>query len=167
MATGSGAFADSYLGRLRQLIGSRPVLMPGARVIVERADGAVLLIRRGDNRLWGWPSGSAEMGQDIATTARQELLEETGLSAAELVPVGYSSDPEKDRIEYPNGDVLHAFAMIFHVTDWTGEPRPDGTESLDVRWWEPADLPENRTLAVRRSYEALVRFKQTGRFQLI
>jgi 8-oxo-dGTP pyrophosphatase MutT (NUDIX family) len=164
----SGSFADSYLGRLRAVIGPRPVLMPGARVIVEDGDGRVLLIRRGDMKLWGWPAGSAELGQSIEQTARQELLEEAGLTAHRLVPVGFSSHPADDRILYPNGDVLHAFAMIFHCTEWAGTPRPDGSESLDVRWFAQDALPDDRTLAVGRSLGALQRYKAAGGvFQLI
>src|SRR3546814_5809409 len=85
----------------------------------------------------GWPAGSAEIGQSIEDTARQELVEETGLTAHRLVPIGFSSHPVDDRIEYPHGDVLHAFAMIFHFAEWSGAPRADGRESLEVRWFPP------------------------------
>lgn len=164
----SGSFADSYLGRLRQIIGPRPILMPGARIIVENGDGEVLLIKRGDFKLWGWPAGSAEIGQTIEDTARAELAEETGLSARHLVPVGFASDPVEDRVEYPHGDVLHAFAMIFHVTEWEGEPRADGHESLEVRFFPQNALPEDRTRPVLRTLEALQRYKASGGvFQLI
>jgi len=164
----SGSFADSYLGRLRAIIGPRPVLMPGARVIAEDGRGRVLLIRRGDMKLWGWPAGSAEIGQSIEDTARQELAEETGLTAHRLVPIGFSSHPVDDRIEYPHGDVLHAFAMIFHCAEWSGTPRADGQESLEVRWFPPDGLPDDRMLAVSRSLDALRRYRASGGvFQLI
>lgn len=164
----SGSFADSYLGQLRKIIGPRPVLMPGARIIVENAAGEILLIKRGDFRLWGWPAGSAEMGQSIEETARAELREETGLVAHRVTPVGFASDPVHDRIEYPHGDVLHAFAMIFHVTEWSGEMRADGHESLDVRFFAPDALPQDRTPPVSRTLAALQRYKASGgRFQLI
>lgn len=164
----SGSFADSYLGRLRKIISPRPVLMPGARIIVENSAGEVLLIKRGDFKLWGWPAGSAEMGQSIEETARAELVEETGLIARNLVPVGFASDPVHDRIEYPHGDVLYAFAMIFHVTEWEGDPRADGHESLDVRFFPQDGLPEDRTRPVLRTLQALQRYKACGGvFQLI
>lgn len=164
----SGSFADSYLGRLRQIIGPRPVLMPGARVIVENPDGGVLLIRRGDFKLWSWPAGSAEIGQSIEDTARTELLEETGLTAGPLTPIGFASHPEHDRVEYPHGDVIFAYAMIFHATEWEGELRADGHESLDVRFFPQDALPDDRTAPVMRSLEALQRYKAScGVFQLI
>lgn len=164
----SGSFADSYLGKLRQIIGERPVLMPGARIIAENAAGEILLIKRGDFNLWGWPAGSAEMGQSISDTARAELYEETGLTAHQVTPVGFASDPVHDRIEYPHGDVLFAFAMIFHVTEWSGELRADGHESLDVRFFPQDRLPEDRTPPVSRTLAALQRYKASGgQFQMI
>ena len=164
----SAGFADSYLGRLRQVIGSRPVLMPGTRIIVENAAGEVLLIKRGDFKLWGWPAGSAELGQTIEQTARLELLEETGLTAHAMTPIGFASHPEHDRIEYPHGDVLYAFSMIFHVTEWSGTLRPDGDESLEVRFFHPESLPEARMDQVSRNLSVLDRYRESGgTFQLI
>lgn len=164
----SGSFADSYLGRLRAIIGPRPVLMPGARVIVENPAGEILLIRRGDFQLWSWPAGSAEMGQTIEDTARTELREETGLVAGPLTPIGFASHPEHDRVAYPHGDVLYAYAMIFHATAWEGELRADGHESLDVRFFVQDALPEDRTGTVDRTLGVLHRFRASGGvFQLI
>ena len=56
------SFADSYLGRLRQLVGNRLVLVPGARIIIERDDGRILLHKRTDFDIWGLPGGNAEEG---------------------------------------------------------------------------------------------------------
>src|SRR3546814_308155 len=85
-----------------------------------------------------------------------------------LVPIGFSSHPVDDRIEYPHGDVLHAFAMIFHCAEWSGAPRADGRESLEVRWFPPDGLPDDRMLAVSRSLDALQRYRASGgAFQLI
>lgn len=53
-----------------------------ARVLVEDADGAVLMFRftPGDRPpLWATPGGECDAGEDFAVAARRELLEETGL----------------------------------------------------------------------------------------
>lgn len=160
-------FADSYLGQLRAIVGNRPIAMPSVCVIVENGAGEVLLIRRSDMGIWGWPAGSVEIWDSIETTARKELEEEAGILAHALVPIGFSSDPVAERIEYPNGDVLHAFSMIFHVTEWSGIPRPDGLESTDVQFFARDALPPDRLLAVSRELDALERYKETGVFQLI
>lgn len=161
------SFADSYLGRLRALIGPRLVLMPGARVICENAAGEILVIKRGDFGQWSMPAGSAEEGQSIEQTARQELLEETGLIAETMIPFGHASDPVLDAMHYPNGDKLQAFAMMFHCERWSGEARADGDESLEVAWIDPMRLPDPHMDQLRRTRDAFLRYKSGGGFQMI
>lgn len=138
------AFTGSYLWRLRQEVGSELVLMPGAMVVPQRADGRVLLTKRGDSGEWCLPAGAAEEGGSFAQTAIDELAEEAGIAvtAQDLIPFGCLSAAETHTIHYPNGDVTHCFAMCFLVREWTGEPTPDQAESIAVRFVEPDDLPE-------------------------
>jgi ADP-ribose pyrophosphatase YjhB (NUDIX family) len=55
-------FAYSHLGRIRRLVGPQPLLVPGARVVIERSGGKVLLQKRSDLGIWGLPVGNAEPG---------------------------------------------------------------------------------------------------------
>lgn len=62
----------------------------GASVIVLRRD-AVLMVERArapSTGLWSFPAGRAEPGEEAEETARRELLEETGLMAGRLIPLG-------------------------------------------------------------------------------
>jgi 8-oxo-dGTP pyrophosphatase MutT (NUDIX family) len=124
-------FAGSYLWRLRQKVGSDLVLMPGAMVVVQRADGRVLLTRRIDDGTWCLPAGAAEKGSSFAETAIAELGEETGaiVSASGLEPFGCLSRAADHTLAYPNGDVTHCFAMCFLARTWSGDLRPDGAEA--------------------------------------
>jgi bis(5'-nucleosidyl)-tetraphosphatase len=64
-------------------------------VKLERSAG-VILFRKVDNRPlfllldygshWDYPKGHVEKGEDDVTAARRELLEETGIAEAELLP---------------------------------------------------------------------------------
>lgn len=98
------SFSDSYLGRLRQKIGSDLVLMPGAMVVVQHADGRILLTKRGDNDQWCLPAGAAEVGGSFAKTAVAEVVEEVGLEIAvdDLIPFGSLSAAETHTIQYPS-----------------------------------------------------------------
>jgi len=159
-------FADSYLGKLRSLVGARCLLVPGARVVVTREDGAILLQHRSDFSLWGLPGGNAEEGEDLTEVVIRETREETGLQIRDPRPFGFGSNPEFETVRFPNGDLCQFFVMMFYATAYDGALKADGSETLDLRWFRPDDLPamlEN----MRRSVEAYAAFTSTGQFQMI
>lgn len=158
-------FKDSYLGQLREVVGNRLILMPGARCLIERDDGHILMQQRADNGLWCMPSGYAEAGEDIFQVMLREVREETGLEVLDAKPWGYSSDPRHETMHYPNGDLVQAFGLNFHATQWRGELFADGVETLALGWFAPDALPpvlEGHGRAVARFQE----FRRTGVFQL-
>jgi 8-oxo-dGTP pyrophosphatase MutT (NUDIX family) len=162
------AFADSYLGRLRQKIGSELVLMPGAMVVLQDDEGRVLVTRRTDNGHWCLPAGAAEVGGSFAATALTEVSEEIGiaLAAADLIPFGSLSAAESHTIEYPNGDLTHCFALLFVVRGWSGDPRPDGTEVDEARFVDIESLPEPMMDPAREALRLFGLYLESGRFQL-
>lgn len=136
-------FEGSYLWRLRQKVGSDLVLIPGAMVFLVRDDGAVLFTRRVDNGSWCLPAGGAEEGGNFARTAVTEVREETGvvIDPADLIGWGTLSEAELHTVTYPGGDVSHCFAMLFLARRWSGDPRPDGIETAEMLWADPASPP--------------------------
>lgn len=161
-------FEDSYLGRLRQTVGSELVLMPGAMVVLERQDGRVLVTKRADNDQWCLPAGAAEVGGSFAATVLAEVAEEVGIELAteDLIPYGSLSAAETHTIEYPNGDLTHCFALLFVARGWQGEPRPDGEETDEVRFVEIGDLPEPMMSPARTALRLFSEYLVSGRFQL-
>jgi 8-oxo-dGTP diphosphatase len=64
--------------------------LKGASVIVLKRD-AVLIVERARGPfagLWSFPGGRCEAGEEPETTARRELLEETGVGVGDLVRLG-------------------------------------------------------------------------------
>lgn len=159
-------FSDSYLGRLRQVIGSRLVLTPGTRVVIENPMGQVLLDRRADFGIWALPGGCAETGEAIEATIVREVLEESGMVLHGVTPFGFASAPEWETTTFPNGDVCQNFSLLFTTRDYTNEPRPLDGEALEYRWCDPADLPE-MVANHRRTVEAWQQWRAGGGFQLI
>lgn len=159
---------DSYLGRLRQKIGADLVLMPGAMVVVQGADGRILMTRRGDNGQWCLPAGAAEAGGSFAKTAVAEVAEEVGLeiSADDLVAFGSLSAAETHTIDYPSGDTTHCFALLFLVRRWKGDPVADGSEAIETRFVELGDLPQPVMAPTRSALDLLGAYLTSGRFQL-
>jgi 8-oxo-dGTP pyrophosphatase MutT (NUDIX family) len=158
-------FADSYLGQLRKLIGSRMVLMPGARCVILDGEERVLLQLRGDFHVWGLPAGFSEPGESVLETLIREVREETGLTVLDPTPWGHASAPEESTLVYPNGDTIQGFGVDFVVRDWSGELTVDGTETLALDWFPLDDLPE-MIPAHKSALGHFARYRETGTFQL-
>ena len=94
---------SSYIMDLRKIVGHRPLLQVGASVIVEDAQGRILLQLRKDNHLWGYAGGSVELDEVVEEAAKRELKEETGLTALNLELFGIFSGKDTHYV-YPNGD---------------------------------------------------------------
>jgi 8-oxo-dGTP pyrophosphatase MutT (NUDIX family) len=161
-------YIGSYLWRLRQIIGHDLVLMPGATVFAVDAAGRMVLTKRSDTGAWCLPGGAAEAGGSFAQTAVTELEEETGLHVepADLVPIGCLSEADLNTFHYPNGDITHYFALCFVVRRWTGQLAALDSESTEVAFFAPEQLPtpmDDLALAAVALYE---RFNRTGVFQV-
>ncbi len=122
-------FTQAVLGILFR----HPVL--GTSVIPILPDGRIVLIQRRDNQKWGLPGGMVNWGEDIETTIRRELEEETGLQVANVRRlVGIYSSPDRD-------GRVHSVCVVVEV-DAIGSTRiNDDMEILDVQAFTPALIP--------------------------
>ena len=162
------SFEGSSLWRVRQKVGHDLVLWPGATVLVEDADGRILLGLRHDNGEWAMPGGGAEQDGSFAATALDELREEVGLEAdrADLIAFACVSDTQDHLITYPNGDITHYFGLWFALRRWRGEPVADGDELARVEWFDREDPPQPLMHSSAIGLEYYARFLQTGLFQI-
>ena len=158
-------FSETYLGRLRAKVGHALIKVPGGRVVLEDAAGRILLQKRADFGIWGLPAGSPEANETASESIKREILEETGLHVLELVCFGYSSNPEYEIITYPNGDVVHAYSLLFVSHRWEGKLDPSDDESLALAFFPLDELPEMLPNH-KRTLEMYARYQQTGAFQL-
>jgi 8-oxo-dGTP pyrophosphatase MutT (NUDIX family) len=101
-----------YIADLRAALGSRPVFMVGAGVLLLDAHNRLLLQHRTDSHDWSTPGGACELGESLEETARRELKEETGLEVGELKLLTVLSGPEYF-YRYPNGDEVYNVSALF------------------------------------------------------
>ena len=112
------------------------------RLIRARHQGALVAVRVGPDLLllrssyrtaWNFPGGSVRRGETPEAAARRELIEEIGLVAAELRPVGVIAgiwDGRRDRV--------HLFELLL---DRLPPLRLDNREIIAARLFSPAELP--------------------------
>ena len=87
------SWEDSYVGQLRKFVGSRRLLMPGARAFIRDEAGKVLFIRRRDNGHCALPAGTMELGETVLDALKREVEEETGLDVDSATLIATYSGP--------------------------------------------------------------------------
>jgi len=97
--------------------------------------GQVALIQRADNHRWALPGGYAEIGSSPAENGLRELHEETGLVARIDRLVGVY-----DNRLFSTVSPYQFYICLFRAAVTGGSPTRS-SESIDVRFVDPADPP--------------------------
>lgn len=155
-----------YISRIRAKIGRDKLIHPAARIIVENARGEILAVeKRGSGKL-GLPAGALEEGETIEECIIREVKEETGLDINHLIVIGISSEPQRETIVYPNGDIIQYFTIEFYTNSWSGEITIFDTREISsakfVSMEELKELPKSEYSAI----ESLDYFRKEGRIMV-
>lgn len=161
------SFVGSYLWSVRQAVGHRLLLVPGAQVLVLDTQDRVLLQQNTDYGQWGLPAGACEEGQSFTDAAVSELYEETGLKVNEsdLTAFACLSDPSVHTLRYPNGDITHCFALCFETRTFSGKLTPGEGEVASVDFFPLDALPDDLHPPTVVVLDLHAEYRRTGRFQ--
>ncbi|MBI2081008.1 MAG: NUDIX domain-containing protein [candidate division NC10 bacterium] len=118
------------------------VIRPAVSALIRDASGAILLMRRADNGLWGLPGGSVEVGESVTAAIVREVHEETGLAVSVRRLIGLYSDPAFQVVRYPDGRVIHYVNACFECAI-EGGSLSTSPETLDLRFFPPDALPSD------------------------
>lgn len=131
----------SYISELRASVGTRPLILPGAAVIVVDSSGRVLLLERADTGGWGLPGGFMDPGESLEETARREVMEEVGLEVSELKLMNIFSGLEQ-YYQYPNGDQVFNVTAVYTATarNWS-HLKQDPSEVSAARLFTTNEFP--------------------------
>ncbi|MGH9110792.1 MAG: NUDIX hydrolase [Acidimicrobiales bacterium] len=128
-----------------------PSYTVGAACVIERDDGAVLLVRLVYRNGWGLPGGLVNRREDIASCGRREVLEEIGLPVELVGEPAVVVDARPQRV-----DVVFRARPADGVDP--GSARPRSAEVTEVRWFPVDELPQLQPEAVT----AFVALARTG-----
>jgi len=128
-----------YVRGLRAKIGTDLLEVPTVSVIVIDDSGRVLLVRHVEGNLWTTPGGMIEPLEVPADAAVRETWEETGLHVELTRLLGVFGGP-LFRARYGNGDEIAFVSTVFLARPVGGTLKPDGEETLETRYFAPADL---------------------------
>ncbi|MBN2795194.1 MAG: NUDIX domain-containing protein [Clostridia bacterium] len=131
-----------YLDDLREKIGTDPVIMPGANVIIINEKNEILMHHRRDRDWWGLPGGMMELGETLEETAVREVKEEINIKVSDLKLFNLYSGPEFFYI-YPDGNQVHNVTATYICKHYKGEIIVEQTEGRDARFFALENLPEN------------------------
>jgi len=121
--------------------GTPVVVQTGAGVIVEDAQGRILMQQRCDDGTWAYPGGRLEVGETLEDCARRETLEECGVRVGALHLLGAFSGPELDHV-YPNGNEVWAVDVVYVCREFEGDPVPADGEARQVGFYPIDALPQ-------------------------
>jgi 8-oxo-dGTP pyrophosphatase MutT (NUDIX family) len=128
-----------YVADLRRLVGTRPLILPGAEVLLFDSLNRLLLQQRSDTGEWAIPGGMMEPGETFEQTARREVAEETGLIVGELLFLNIYSGKDF-YFKYPHGDEVYNVSVAYISRDYSGELKSD-TESTALGFFPLDQLP--------------------------
>jgi 8-oxo-dGTP pyrophosphatase MutT (NUDIX family) len=112
-----------------------PTFTVGAICVVERDDGALLLLRQSYRNRWGFPGGLLEKGEEPPDAAKRETAEEVGLDIEVTGEPAVVVDPGPRRVDI----VFRARPVDASAVD---DIRPTSPEVVECRWFPPDALPE-------------------------
>jgi ADP-ribose pyrophosphatase YjhB (NUDIX family) len=110
-----------------------PSYTVGAVSIIERDDGAVLLVRHSYRPHWGLPGGLCQSREEIADAARREVREEVGVEAVLIGEPAVVVDSGERRV-----DVVYAARLAVGID--AAAARPVSPEIVECRWFAPAEI---------------------------
>lgn len=130
-----------YIAELRKLVGHRPLILPGAVVMIFNEKDELLLQLRSDGG-WGLPGGLMELGESLEETARREVKEETGLIIGDLNLEGVYSGADF-YLKVANGDELYSVTTVYSTREYKGILEKDEHESVDLKFFHLYFLPKD------------------------
>jgi len=135
-----------YIRDLRAKIGTTVLEIPTVSVLTFDESERVLLVRHIEGNDWTTPGGMIDPYELPANAAVREMWEETGLHVKLTHVVGVFGGTLCSG-EYSNGDRVAWVSTVFGAQPIRGTLKPDGVETLEVKYFSRAETRSIRCKA--------------------
>ena len=115
-------------------------IRPSVSAVIFDRGGRLLLQQRSDGGQWGLPGGSVEIGESVRDAVRREVREETGLIVSVRRLIGVYSEPARQVVRYPDGNVWHYINVCFECAV-RGGALATSDETLALAYFPVRRLP--------------------------
>jgi mutator protein MutT len=134
-----------YVKSMRSMIGNKPLIMCACGCLIFNENNEVLLQKRSDDGLWGYPGGSMNIGEECEDTVVREIREETGLNILkENLKFFNIYSGETQHHIYPNGDEVYIVNIVYMTNKYDGKIVTD-SESEQLKFFALSNLPKTVT----------------------
>ncbi len=128
-----------YIKWIRSKVGHEKIMLVHAGGCIFNENGEVLLQRRGDCDMWGFPGGTVELGETPQMAAVREVKEETGLDVMVGDLIGIYTDFD---VECANGDRFQSILIAYELAAVGGELFCDHRETMELKYFGLNDVPK-------------------------
>lgn len=160
-------FVGSYVWKLRQVLGSQRLLIPGVAMFIMTPEGKLWMGKRTDGGEWSYVGGGMELGQSIMDCVIAETHEEAGIltKAEDWTFVGLHTVPEETNGSYENGDLIQSVNHLFTMV-YDGEITVSDDEHSEFRTFSLDDLPTPMKDDNEHAIALFKEFLRTGKVQV-
>jgi len=112
----------------------------GVGVLITKDDNILLMKRQGSHGAGTWclPGGHVDLGEDLVTTCKREVLEEVGITIDTAIPVTFKNVILED-------EGLH-YVTLFHIALWDKVQTPkimEPKKCSELKWHKFDEFPRN------------------------
>ncbi len=128
-----------YIQWIRSKVGHEKIMLVHSGGCIFNEKGDVLLQRRGDCNMWGFPGGTIELGETPEMAAIREIKEETGLDVEVGKLIGIYTDFD---VICKNGDQFQSILIVYELAVVGGDMFCDKQETLELKYFPLDKTPK-------------------------